>query len=62
MPPSLLPVFIKLANRPCLVVGAGTVAASKITALLESGARITVVAPAANPDVKQLAAAGQLHW
>jgi siroheme synthase-like protein len=62
MPPSLLPVFIKLANRPCLVIGAGTVAASKISALLESGARITVVAPSANPEVKQLSTAGRLRW
>jgi precorrin-2 dehydrogenase / sirohydrochlorin ferrochelatase len=62
MPPSLLPVFIKLANRPCLVVGAGTVAASKITALLDSGARVTVIAPTANSDVKQFAADGQLRW
>jgi len=62
MPPSLLPVFIKLANRPCLVVGAGTVAASKIAALLESDALITVVAPTANPEIKQLAAEGKLRW
>jgi siroheme synthase-like protein len=62
MPPSLLPVFMKLTNRPCLVVGAGTVAASKISALLESGACITVVAPSANPDVKELATAGRLRW
>ena len=62
MPPSLLPIFIKLANRPCLVVGAGTVAASKIAALLASGARITVVAPAANSEVRQLVASGQLRW
>jgi siroheme synthase-like protein len=60
--PSLLPVFVKLANRPCLVVGAGTIAASKISALLDSGARITVVAPSANPEIKQLAASRQLHW
>lgn len=62
MPPSLLPVFLKLANRPCLVVGAGAVAASKITALLESGASISVVAPNANSEIKQLVAAGQLRW
>ena len=62
MPPSLLPVFIKLANRPCLVVGAGAVAASKIAALLESGARITVVAPSASPEVKRFVAGGQLSW
>jgi siroheme synthase-like protein len=62
MPPSLLPIFVKLANRPCLVVGAGGVAASKIAALLDSGARITVVAPRANPEVQQLVASGQLRW
>jgi siroheme synthase-like protein len=62
MPPSLLPVFVKLANRPCLVVGAGAVATSKIAALLESGARITVVAPRANPDVQQLAGTRTLRW
>jgi siroheme synthase-like protein len=62
MPPSLLPVFIKLANRSCLVVGAGAVATSKISQLLESGARVTVVAPRANPQVRHLAAAGQLRW
>lgn len=62
MPPSLLPVFVKLANRPCLVVGAGTVAASKIAALLESGALITVVAPTAIPEVTQLAAARKIRW
>jgi precorrin-2 dehydrogenase/sirohydrochlorin ferrochelatase len=62
MPPSLLPVFIKLANRTCVVVGAGTVAASKIAALLESGALITVIAPSAIPDVAQLAAARKIRW
>ena len=62
MAPSLLPIFIKLANRSCLVVGAGTVAASKITALLDSGAGVTVVAPSANAEVKQLAVEGKLRW
>jgi precorrin-2 dehydrogenase/sirohydrochlorin ferrochelatase len=62
MPPSLLPVFVKLANRPCVVVGAGTVAASKIAALLESGALITVIAPSAIPEVTRLAAARKIRW
>jgi siroheme synthase-like protein len=59
--PSLLPIFVKLADRPCLVVGAGTIAAAKIAVLLESGAQITVVAPRANSEVQQLAAAGKLR-
>ncbi|MGH9713873.1 MAG: precorrin-2 dehydrogenase/sirohydrochlorin ferrochelatase family protein [Candidatus Acidiferrales bacterium] len=60
--PSLLPIFVKLADRPCLVVGAGTVAASKIAVLFESGARITVVAPHANSEIQTLAATGKLQW
>lgn len=39
------PVFLRLAGRRVLVVGAGPVAAAKIVGLLAAGARITVVAP-----------------
>jgi siroheme synthase-like protein len=37
------PLFMDLAGRPCLVVGAGAVAARKARSLLECGARVTVV-------------------
>lgn len=37
------PLFMDLAGRECLVVGAGQVAARKARALLECGARVTVV-------------------
>jgi siroheme synthase-like protein len=62
MPANLLPIFVKLADRPCLVIGAGTVAAAKIASLLESDARVTVVAPRANAEVQDLAVAGKLRW
>jgi len=62
MPANLLPIFVKLEGRPCLVVGAGTVAASKIASLLESGARISVVAPHANSELRDLAAARKVAW
>lgn len=62
MPPALFPAFIKLAGRRCVVVGAGSVAASKITSLLECGAQITVVAPRAAESVEQLAAARKIRW
>jgi len=60
--PSLFPAFIKLAGRPCVVVGAGSVAASKIPSLLDCGANVTVVAPRAAEQVERLAAAGSIRW
>lgn len=59
---SLLPIFLKLENRPCLLVGAGNVALEKIGSLLKTGLRLRVVAPEARPEVKQLAAEGKLDW
>ena len=44
-PPPLFPAFLKLADRPVTVVGGGPVAASKLRALLDAGASVTVVAP-----------------
>ncbi|MCY3967000.1 MAG: NAD(P)-dependent oxidoreductase, partial [bacterium] len=41
----LYPVNLRLSDRPCLVVGGGPVAASKVDGLLEAAAQVTVVAP-----------------
>ena len=49
----LFPVFLKLAGRPVLVVGAGPVAESKLQALLAAGARVTVVAPEVRPSIER---------
>ncbi|MGA9062458.1 MAG: siroheme synthase CysG [Terracidiphilus sp.] len=59
---SLLPIFLKLEGRQCLLVGAGTVALDKIGALLTAGARLRVVAPEARAEVRQLATEGKLEW
>ena len=58
----LLPVFVKLEGRPCLVAGAGVVALQKITSLLECGANVTAVAPEAREEVRELAAQHKIHW
>jgi uroporphyrin-III C-methyltransferase/precorrin-2 dehydrogenase/sirohydrochlorin ferrochelatase len=50
--PSVFPAFLKLAGRPVLVVGGGRVAASKLPALLEAGALVTVVAPELRPEIE----------
>jgi uroporphyrin-III C-methyltransferase/precorrin-2 dehydrogenase/sirohydrochlorin ferrochelatase len=49
--PALLPVFLRLAGRRVVVVGAGPVAAGKLPALLATGAEITVVAPDIHEEV-----------
>jgi uroporphyrin-III C-methyltransferase / precorrin-2 dehydrogenase / sirohydrochlorin ferrochelatase len=59
---SLLPIFLKLDNRPGLLVGAGTVALDKAGSLLQTGLRLRVVAPRAHAEIRRLAAEGQLEW
>ncbi len=58
----LLPIFVKLEGRPCLVVGAGAVGLQKVRSLLECAAKITVVAPEARGEVRELAEDGKLEW
>jgi precorrin-2 dehydrogenase/sirohydrochlorin ferrochelatase len=59
---SLFPIFLKLTARPCVVVGAGNIAESKIESLLRSEATVTVIAPEALPRVQEWAASGDLTW
>jgi uroporphyrin-III C-methyltransferase/precorrin-2 dehydrogenase/sirohydrochlorin ferrochelatase len=59
---NLLPIFLKLDGRPGLLVGAGTVALEKIGSLLKTGVKLRVIAPQARPEVRQLAAEGELEW
>lgn len=60
---SLFPIFLKLTGRRCLVVGAGTIAESKIESLQGAEAEVTVVATRASARVQDMAANGevQLH-
>ena len=48
---AVFPVFLKLARRRVLVVGAGPVAAGKLRPLLDAGALVTVVAPEVVPEI-----------
>jgi precorrin-2 dehydrogenase len=58
---NLFPIFVKLAGRRCLVVGAGTVGQAKIRSLLVAGARVRVVALKANPEVMEWAEQGAVE-
>jgi len=50
--PALFPAFLRLSGKRVLVVGAGPVAASKLKALLDAEAVITVVAPEVHADIE----------
>jgi siroheme synthase-like protein len=58
----LLPVFVKLEGRACLVVGGGAVALQKVKSLLECGANVTVVAPDARGEIRELGDQGKIAW
>ena len=54
------PIAIDLTGKRALVVGGGEVALRKVEALLESGARVTVVAPEVAPEIERLAESGKI--
>lgn len=58
----LLPLFLKLEARRCLVVGGGEVALQKVRGLLECGASLMVVAPEAATEIRDLAEQGRILW
>lgn len=58
---SLLPIFVKLTGRSCLLVGAGEVALQKIPSLLAAEARLRVIAPRVRPEIAALARAGRIE-
>jgi uroporphyrin-III C-methyltransferase/precorrin-2 dehydrogenase/sirohydrochlorin ferrochelatase len=49
----VFPAFLKLADRKVLVVGGGSVAASKLDGLFRSGATVIVVAPVFRPEIER---------
>lgn len=59
---SLFPMFLKLTARPCVVIGAGNIAESKIESLRNAEAQVTVIAPHALPRVQAWAEAGEIVW
>lgn len=54
------PLMLNIKGKKCVVVGAGTVAAGKISGLLLYGARIVVVSPQTVPEVQALAHAKKI--
>src|SRR5277367_1406267 len=57
---SLFPMFMKLEGKRCLVVGAGNVGEPKIGSLIDTGARVRVIALQASETVHGWAQAGRI--
>ena len=55
------PVNLDVKNRPCLVVGGGSVAERKVNTLLDCDARVTVVTTEATDHLKKLASEGRIE-
>jgi siroheme synthase-like protein len=56
----LLPLFVSLEGRICLLVGGGTVAARKAQPLIDFGASLVVVDPEPSEEIRSLEGRGQL--
>jgi uroporphyrin-III C-methyltransferase/precorrin-2 dehydrogenase/sirohydrochlorin ferrochelatase len=57
-----LPIFMKLAGRPALVVGGGSVAARKVDLLRRADAAITVIAPDLCDELAKLSQDGAIRF
>src|SRR4030043_1546269 len=51
---SLFPIFLKLKNRNCMVIGGGKIGARKVEDLLQSGAIVTVISPEISPELNKI--------
>ncbi|MGA7220573.1 MAG: bifunctional precorrin-2 dehydrogenase/sirohydrochlorin ferrochelatase [Candidatus Sulfotelmatobacter sp.] len=56
----LFPMFLKLEDKRCLVIGAGKVGEPKVASLIDTGASIHVVALQATEQVQSWANAGKI--
>jgi len=62
---SVAPAYLsglRLSGRRVVVIGAGRVAERRLARLLEAGAELTVIAPAATESIKKLAGSARLTW
>jgi precorrin-2 dehydrogenase/sirohydrochlorin ferrochelatase len=58
--PDYFPAVLDLRGRRCLVVGGGEIGERKTHALLDCGARVTIVSPSVTTRLAALAASGRL--
>ncbi len=57
-----LPIFLKVRDQPCLVVGGGDVASRKASLLLRAGASVRIVSPRLGGALLALHGEGEVLW
>lgn len=57
-----VPILVDGAGLRVLVVGGGPVASRKLAAFVQAGARVRLVAPVADDDLRALAESGVIEW
>lgn len=62
MSASLYPLFLNLRDRTCVVVGGSEMAQAKTRDLLDTDARISVIAPQVTSQMSAWAESGRLQW
>lgn len=56
------PMFLTMAGRRVVIAGGGELAAQKCRLMLKTQAEIVVLAPALEPELQDLFAAGRIRW
>ncbi|WP_024851411.1 siroheme synthase CysG [Hydrogenovibrio kuenenii] len=57
-----LPIFMNIKQQPCLIVGGGVVAARKADLFIQSGAQVTVIAPALKSEMQSFLKQDKVTW
>jgi precorrin-2 dehydrogenase / sirohydrochlorin ferrochelatase len=58
----LYPIMMNLAGKRVVVVGGGSVAARKVSSLMDSGASVAVISPELAEELSALARDGAIEW
>ncbi len=58
----LLPIFLDVKQKPCIVIGGGEVAGRKVNLLLRAGANVRVIAPVLGSTLDQLNRQGLIEY
>lgn len=56
------PIFVKIKDKECIVVGGGRVAERKVKTLLQYSASVKVISPSVTSGLQKLAMQGIINW